>query len=106
MGSSGRCSRLKNSPRPQSFSPLVNSLADQIVAMIRREGFEVGHRLTEQRLSSELGVSRSPVRKALQFLQTAGVVRSQPNKGFQVGVTPREFGTWTLPKLEGSDEAI
>ena len=49
---------------PENVSALVPSLANQIVAMVRREGFEVGHRLTEQRLCEELGVSRSPVRQA------------------------------------------
>lgn len=87
-------------------SPLVPSLANQIVDMIRRDGLPVGHHLTEMALCEELGVSRSPVRKALQYLATVGAVSSQANKGFQVAKPLAELGTFAVPESEESDEAV
>src|SRR6185436_5990062 len=77
-----------------------------ILEMIRRDGLAVGHRLTEQQLCDELGVSRSPVRKALQYLASAGVVRSEPNKGYQVAKPASVVATLTLPGRSDSDEAV
>ncbi|MBB3178679.1 GntR family transcriptional regulator [Variovorax sp. Sphag1AA] len=81
---------------PSNVSPLIPTLARRIVEMIRREGYPVGHRLTEQALCEELDVSRSPVRKALQFLQEAGAVTSERNRGFQVARMPAELGELEL----------
>jgi DNA-binding GntR family transcriptional regulator len=91
---------------PDNVSALVPSLANQIVAMIRRDGFAVGHRLREQQLADALGVSRSPVRRALQFLETAGVVLSTPNKGFQVAQSSLDLGGLSVPEREDSDETL
>jgi DNA-binding GntR family transcriptional regulator len=91
---------------PANVSPLVPALAARIVDIIRREGLPLGHRLTEQSLCDELGVSRSPVRKALQFLQTTGVVSSQANRGFQVARAASELGALALPTHAESDEAV
>ena len=87
-------------------SPLVPGLAAQIVEIIRRENLEVGQRITEQSLCDALGVSRSPVRKALQLLEGTGVVRSEPNKGFQVAKPARSLATLKLEPATDSDEAI
>jgi DNA-binding GntR family transcriptional regulator len=43
-----------------------------------------GEKLSDLRLSDELGVSRTPVREALQRLVQEGVVRAKPNRGFYV----------------------
>jgi DNA-binding GntR family transcriptional regulator len=91
---------------PTPASPLVPQLATRIVEMIRREGLPVGHRLTEQSLCDALDVSRSPVRKALQYLATTGAVRSEPNRGFQVARPFKELATLTFPEPDDSDEAV
>jgi len=91
---------------PDNVSPLVPSLANQIVAMVRRDGIEVGARLTEQQLCEELGVSRSPVRRALQFLETAGVVKSEPNKGFRLSKSSKELGGLAVQERADSDETL
>lgn len=57
-------------------------LARRIMAQAEREGLKRGAKLTENRLSELLGVSRSPVRAALSVLETRGVVRSEPNVGY------------------------
>ena len=74
--------------------------------MIRREDYPVGHRLTEQILCNELAVSRSPVRKALQYLEAAGAVSSEPNRGFQVARMPAELGELEFVPNPASEEAI
>jgi len=40
--------------------------------------------LTEENLSREFGVSRSPVREALRILEASGLVRRMPNRGYHV----------------------
>lgn len=93
-------------PISSKVSSLIPTLATRIVEMIRREGYPVGHRLTEQALCDALGVSRSPVRKALQYLQTNGVVRSVPNRGFQLAKMPAELDDLDLSAERASEEDI
>lgn len=87
-------------------SPLIPTLATRIVEMIRRENHAVGHRLTEQALCDELGVSRSPVRKALQYLEANGVVQSAPHRGYQVARKPVELGELDLSANRDTEEEI
>lgn len=46
--------------------------------------FHAGEKLSDQRLSTEFGVSRTPVREALHRLAQDGVVHARPNRGFFV----------------------
>ena len=55
-----------------SLSPATAELVGQIVELVRREGVQPGERLFEYRLSQKLGISRGPVRVALQAQLTAG----------------------------------
>lgn len=48
----------------------------------QRDGLAAGTHLPEVRLAERLGVSRSPVRAALAFLQQRGVVRLVPHQGY------------------------
>ena len=89
-----------------NVSALVPALAARIVEIIRREHYPVGHRLTELQLCEQLGVSRSPVRKALQFLESTGAVASEPNKGFRVATTPAKLASLQVASAADSDEAI
>jgi DNA-binding GntR family transcriptional regulator len=43
-----------------------------------------GEKLSDLRLSDELGVSRTPVREALNRLVQDGIITSEPNRGFYV----------------------
>jgi DNA-binding GntR family transcriptional regulator len=43
-----------------------------------------GHRLTEDQLCKEYGVSRSPVREALHRLETGGFIERLPRRGYVV----------------------
>lgn len=91
---------------PPKVSALVPALGGKIIEIIRREDFPVGHRLTEQFLCDALDVSRSPVRKALQYLEGTGVVSSEPNKGFQVAKPAKALASLALPERADSDEAL
>lgn len=60
------------------------SVADRIRASILSGDFEPGARLHEVRLSERLGVSRTPVRSALQSLASEGLLEYAPNRGYSV----------------------
>ncbi len=54
--------------------------------------YKDGESLSELRISSELGVSRTPVREALMRLENEGLVKNIPNKGaVVVGVTEKDI---------------
>jgi DNA-binding GntR family transcriptional regulator len=57
-------------------------LANQILDIVRNAKLEAGHHLTEQWLSDLLGVSRTPIRAALNLLADHGVVEARKNQGF------------------------
>ncbi|SJZ43365.1 transcriptional regulator, GntR family [Marinactinospora thermotolerans DSM 45154] len=70
--------RGREASRPSS----ATSLAMRIVDLVIRQGLDEGAHITEQWVAGELGLSRSPVRKALAFLAELGIVERIPNRGF------------------------
>ena len=73
---------------PVPPSPTNSSLSASIVATLKERviawQYPPEHRLTEEALCREFGVSRSPVREALRVLATNGLVRRLPNRGYAV----------------------
>jgi DNA-binding GntR family transcriptional regulator len=63
-------------------STLHNELVQRIIRSILDEAIEPGERLFEDRLASKLGVSRTPVRAALEFLVSHGFVTREKHRGF------------------------
>ena len=64
------------------------SLEEQIISQKLRPGESV----TETKLSRELGVSRTPVREALQRLDREGLIKLIPNKGAVVlGISEQDL---------------
>jgi DNA-binding GntR family transcriptional regulator len=53
-------------------------------AAIVESRYPPGHRLVEQRIAEELGLSRTPVREALRMLEAEGLVVSERNRGAMV----------------------
>lgn len=90
-------------PVPSGIAP---ALADQVLALIRDQGLGVGDRLTEQSLCESLGVSRTPVRKALQYLESLGALVSVPNRGFSVARPLDDLRLMQVPTSDESDEAV
>jgi DNA-binding GntR family transcriptional regulator len=61
---------------------------ERIKELIRSNGFTARGRVREATLSRALGVSRTPVRAALQHLLVAGVLASHPRGGYVVTRMP------------------
>jgi len=60
-------------------------LRDKVVSELRRRIIECdyapGHRLTEERLADDFGVSRNPVREAIRVLEREGFLIAVPRRG-------------------------
>ena len=56
----------------------------RVRAAIVENRYPPGHRLIEQRIAEELGLSRTPVREALRMLEAEGLVVSERNRGAMV----------------------
>ena len=69
---------LKKINAPQNLTTLAY---DSIKSYILREDLDEQTRLTEESLSSQLGISKSPVREALNSLHTQGLIRIEARRG-------------------------
>jgi DNA-binding GntR family transcriptional regulator len=67
--------------QPLSPSSLTDQACNLIKQVILTEKYTQNQRLNEAELSSSLGVSRGPIREALQRLAYEGLVKLVPNKG-------------------------
>ena len=75
--------------RVQRPAPLRQAVHDAIVDLIVQGTLQGGQHLVENELAEYLGVSRQPVREALQRLQTDGWIDLRPAQGAFVH-TPSE----------------
>lgn len=78
-------------PKPSLRSSLQGELVDRIAGIVR-SGNRSGERLREAALARELGVSRTPVRAALQHLVSEGTLRSEASGGYSVLRVPKLAG--------------
>lgn len=67
--------------RVQRPAPLRQSVYDALLDLIVTGGLRAGQHLVESELAGVLGVSRQPVREALQRLNTEGWVDLRPGQG-------------------------
>lgn len=67
---------------------LQQEIAERILQMMREDGLAAGAWLNENGTAQRLGVSRTPVRAALDHLARQGVVRRHANKGIEVITLP------------------
>ncbi len=76
----------------KTFDITQGSLTDKVFEVLEQQilngTYSVGDQLVEQKISQELGVSRTPVREALRQLELDNLVTTIPNKGtFVVGIS-------------------
>ncbi len=73
---------------PETTEITRTSLGDEVYRVLWQRildrNLRAGEKLSDLRLSDELGVSRTPVREALQRLVQDGIARAEPNRGFYV----------------------
>jgi DNA-binding GntR family transcriptional regulator len=75
-----------------AHSPLTKLVVDSVRSRILTGRYAPGERLVEAHLSTELGVSRMPVREALRVLASEGIVTIEPRRGATVAVyTPQQI---------------
>jgi DNA-binding GntR family transcriptional regulator len=68
-------------PRIEAPQNLTKLAYESIKTYILRENLDEETRLTEESLSKQLGISKSPVREALNSLCTEGLLRIEPRRG-------------------------
>lgn len=65
---------------------------EKLEESILNDQIKIGENLTEIKLSTELGVSRTPVREALRMLEQKGLVRIAPHRGAVVlGINEKDL---------------
>ncbi|HEY0879601.1 MAG TPA: GntR family transcriptional regulator [Zeimonas sp.] len=64
--------------------PVSASTTERLRAAVLAGDFRPGERLYEERLSQRLGVSRTPIRTALQALAADGLLDHAPHRGYSV----------------------
>ena len=69
---------MKKIDTPQNLTALAYN---SIKSYILREDLDEETKLTEESLSSQLGISKSPVREALNSLHTEGLIRIEARRG-------------------------
>ncbi len=63
-------------------SPLAVQVAATIIELGKQRGLVAGDHLREEAFAQDVGVSRSPIRKAFAVLEQLGAVRKEPNRGY------------------------
>ena len=70
---------------------MVMSVFDEILAAVHRGELVPGARISDSELAARFGVSRTPVREALQRLREIGIIEASPSRFTRVAdVTPRQ----------------
>ncbi len=90
---------------PAPLSNLQAEIARKVLALVEEGRWTTGDHVSEQRLSEELGTSRSPVRHVLQHLETFGLFTKIPNVGFRFTGRKSDLGDLAsrLPHSEFED---
>ena len=88
------------------------SLADQVFEHLETDilsgKYQRGEILTENKLSAELGVSRTPIREALRRLEQEHLIEEAHNGSVVVGINEKDLGDIFMIriKLEGQAAAM
>ena len=78
----------------REFSPsssLTEEIADVVRERILRGEYELGEKIKENQIATELSVSRTPIREAFKLLENEGLIDYIPNRGcFAKGFTKQD----------------
>ena len=93
------------------MSENVRLLSSDLVGKIRieilAERIRTGEKLTEQKICSQFGVSRTPVREALKNLEAEGLVEMIPNRGaFVVGLSKDDIRDLYAIRIQNEMQAV
>ncbi len=84
--------RIEHNENEINLYSLRNRVFNQIQNDILNGEYKPGEILTESRLCTELGVSRTPIREAMRQLELEGLVQSIPNRGVSVkGISAKDI---------------
>lgn len=72
-------------------SPLQRSVVARIAEWVSGEALPRGSVLSELTVARELGVSRTPARAALAWLEAQGLLERRPREGYAVASAPSRF---------------
>jgi DNA-binding GntR family transcriptional regulator len=95
----GMMDSMKRLAAPENLTSLAYT---SIKNYILHEDLDEQTRLTEEGLSRRLGISKSPVREALNSLHTEGLIRIEARRGAYV----RSFSVQEVVDLYGLREAL
>ena len=80
-------------------SPVVLLVFEQILAAVHRGELQPGERISDAAIASDYGVSRTPVREALQRLREIGVIEASASRFTRVAIvspqqTAESYTVW------------
>ncbi|HET8522903.1 MAG TPA: GntR family transcriptional regulator [Thermomicrobiales bacterium] len=81
---------LLTAPERNPYPSLSDTLYDHMWRRIVNLEFPPGSRLSDEELAREFGVSRTPIREALQRLSQVGLVQVNSRRGFSIPTFTRE----------------
>ena len=92
-------------------SPVVSMVFEQILAAVNRGELLPGERISDAAIASEYGVSRTPVREALQRLREIGVIEASASRFTRVAVvtplqTAQNYIVWQALFAAVVDEVV
>jgi len=91
--------------RPKA-SRLQADLARRILRYLKEQDAQPGHHLVELELCSAFGVSRTPIRGALQLLAAQGAVTLRPGRGFALAKMPAGATDEEVSGEEAEDQRL
>lgn len=89
-----------------NLTALQKRILREIVSHVRRENRQVGEHLVEISLAKLIGASRTPVKKALDYLCQLGLVFQDPGRGYFIKKNVEEWSATVAPLLETPDDPI
>ena len=92
--------------RTNKHTVRLTQLAQDILSLARQKAWPKGHHLTETGLAKALGVSRTPIRGALDLLNDRGVVSSRPNHGYFLNNPASELFDFEMKVPQSAEENL